>query len=721
GANDRAFIHFRTDHGTQATLTSPFSPSLNATSTQPQYEGQFNETHTFGPNTVNQFIAAASWYAATFNLTNPSAALQLVPFEIGFSGALSRLGRDFSVFPQGRRSTQYQFIDDLSHTMGKHNVKVGLNFTRNDISNLDPGIGTLGLATTTLSNFFSGTVSSYAQSFVPRLEQPIARYGLGFYAQDEWAVTQRLKLTLAMRFDHNSNPICVTNCFGNLTGPFESITHDVTIPYNQVIRTGQAQMITGTRWPRFDYEPRIGFAFTPFGPGRNTVIRGGIGMFSDFLPATISDQLMNNSPLNNRFTLTGLPLTPALQTTAAAANAAFLSGFNSGGTFATLSTSPTFVPPSFFTLGPIMRDPNYAEWNLELQQGIGSRASVSINYVGNHGYHELIQNYGLNSFCDVTPALPGETAAGTCATALGATAGFPGLPLSPADPRFGTVAEAQSVGVSNYNGVTVSFKQRFSSLQIQANYTWSHALDEISNSGLLAYNFNTNSSILNQINPFCLRCNNYGNADYDVRHNFNLNYVFNSPDRYGPHGVLGGWVLSGTLFVRTGLPYSVIDSAATGTLAGYNYGTSPAGGAGPQLLAGIIGTPSLSCPGGITGYNPNGAPCEVASDFTGTAVPTLGFLNQRRNQFRGPGFLDTDFSIIKNFHIPKWEGGTLGVGASFFNILNHPNFDQPVADVSSPLFGTVQSTVAPPTTPFGAFIGSSASFRIIQLNARITF
>jgi hypothetical protein len=180
-------------------------------------------------------------------------------------------------------------------------------------------------------------------------------------------------------------------------------------------------------------------------------------------------------------------------------------------------------------------------------------------------------------------------------------------------------------------------------------------------------------------------------------------------------------VLSGTLFARTGLPYSVTDNATTSILNGFNYGTSPDGGASPQVLAGILGTPPLSCPGGVTGYSPNGAPCEVASNFTGSATPTSGFLNQTRNQFRGPGFLDTDFAVTKNFHIPRWEGATLGVGATFFNLLNHPNFDQPIADVSNPLFGTVQATVNPPTTPFGAFIGSAASFRIIQLNARVTF
>ena len=74
GSNDRLFVHFRTDHGTQATYTDPINPVFNAVSTQPQYEGQLQENHTFGTSMVNQFILSGSWYSAIFSTANLGAS-----------------------------------------------------------------------------------------------------------------------------------------------------------------------------------------------------------------------------------------------------------------------------------------------------------------------------------------------------------------------------------------------------------------------------------------------------------------------------------------------------------------------------------------------------------------------------------------------------------------------------------------------------------------------
>jgi len=117
GTNDRLFGHFRTDHGSQATLTDAISPLFNLGSTQPQYEGQLEETHTLGANAVNQFIASGQWSSSLFNVPNLQAALQAQPFRLAFAGgAFSSLGRELNTVPQGRNVTQYQFVDDFSIT-----------------------------------------------------------------------------------------------------------------------------------------------------------------------------------------------------------------------------------------------------------------------------------------------------------------------------------------------------------------------------------------------------------------------------------------------------------------------------------------------------------------------------------------------------------------------------------------------------------------------------
>jgi hypothetical protein len=94
---------------------------------------------------------------------------------------------------------------------------------------------------------------------------------------------------------------------------------------------------------------------------------------------------------------------------------------------------------------------------------------------------------------------------------------------------------------------------------------------------------------------------------------------------------------------------------------------------------------------------------------------------QRRNQIYGPALFDTDMSLMKNFRIPHWEGAQLQVGAQAFNLFNHPNFDQPVGDVSNPEFGSIVRTVGPTTSIFGSFLGGDACPRAVQIRAQLSF
>jgi hypothetical protein len=711
GDNDRLFVHFRTDHGVQATYTDPINPLFNAVSTQPQYEGQLQENHTFGTSLVNQFILSGSWYSAIFSTSNLADSTQLIPFRVGFSGAaFYPLGRNFNVWPQGRNVSQYGVVDDLSWQKGSHSLKFGVTFRRNDITDYSPGIGSIGYSFgDSLDSFFNGLGDNYQQNFAVRPTQPVALYALGFYAQDEWAMRPNFKLTLSLRGDHNSNPVCQTNCFARLNDSFLNIDHSVDTPYNATIQTGLNKALAN--YTNVSWQPRIGFAWSPFGSGRNTVIRGGFGLFTDAFPATIADSLLNNSPLNNPFQVGQAPLSPGAANNqaalAAAANTSFVQGFAAGQTLAEIqAANPLFVVPSFTNATRRIIAPQYQEWNLEVQHAFGQRTTLSLNYVGNHGVHEAVQNPGLNAFCDgVTP-----DPANSCLTAFGGTA-FTGLPTSPLDPRFGTITEVGTVANSNYNGLTASLRHQFRSVQVQANYTWSHALDEVSNAGFLPYTFNTNTSVLSPQDPFNLR-GNYGNADYDVRHYFSLNYVWDVPRFWGPRAVFGDWTVSGTIFARSGLPFTVVDSNATSILAANNYG-GVLNGTGAFVFANYLGGAPSSCSSDAVN-----TPCLTSAMFS---PATSGLGTQRRNQFYGPKFFDTDFTVMKNFRIPKWEAGKIGVGLQFFNLFNHPNFDQPVADVANPQFGSIITTVSSPTSILGSFLGGDASPRLIQVKATLTF
>src|SRR5579871_229433 len=333
GNRDRMFVHFRTDHGLQATITDPLNRALNAQSVQPQYEGQLQETHQVGADGVNQFILAGSWYSAIFGPPNIAAAQALIPYQLNFAGGeFNTPGSAFyGTWPQGRNVTQYQISDDYGWQKGAHNLKFGVNFRRNDLTDYTPGgnFATIPLAVFgSEASFFSGTVDAYQQAYASRPTQPLAIYSLGLYAQDEWAVRPSLKVTLSLRAEHNSNPVCQTNCFARLADSFLNISHDPTQPYNQAIKTGLHGALPS--YQGISWEPRVGFAWQPLGKG-STVIRGGVGIFSDIFPGTIATLFDTNPPLKNTFLATGqlAPGRPgSAQTAATVSNAAFVSGFN---------------------------------------------------------------------------------------------------------------------------------------------------------------------------------------------------------------------------------------------------------------------------------------------------------------------------------------------------------------------------------------------------------
>jgi len=704
GNNDKLFVRVQHESGQQATYTDPLTSAFNAQSAQPEWQSQLSETHTFGNNKVNNFIASLQWYSALFTMANPTAEFQTLPQTVAFGdNSIFPLNNDGTAFPQGRSVTQYGIVDDFSWTRGRHGLRFGVNFRRDDVSDHN-FTGVIPFAQeTSLNDFAFGGVAPantavgnlVAQNFPLSTNVPISLYQLGWYASDELKVNSNLKLTLTMRFDHLSNPVCQTSCFQSLSGPFQDLNR--TDPVNQALRTG-----LNTAFPSVTsivYQPRVGFAWSPFG-AKNTVVRGGFGIFSDAIPTGGIDDILTNAPNDPSFVLFNGALSPAapgnLNGQAIAANAAFRANFANGGAV------PAF---NFFNPGKV-QIPRYNEWDLEVQQALGWHTTVSAKYVGNHGEHEEITNPALNAF-----------------SPTGAT--FGGLPITIPDPRFGVVAQTQNSGNSNYNGITLTAAHTVNGgFQFQASYTYSHALDEISNSSLNPFGLNSNGNVdvVTPLNPFNIRQLNYGSADYDIRQSFVMNYVWSDALRHltarGPNALMKGWTLSGTIFKHTGFPYSIWSSNETAALQGSLFGsTSPA--TTTAVLANVVGSPNINC-GASAARLVNGQPnpCYNAANFVD---PTNDFGTQRRNQFRGPGYFDTDFNVEKSFAMPKWEKAQFSVGARFFNLFNHPNFAFPNTNADSGQFGQITQTVSQPTTIYGSGLGADASPRVIELQAKFVF
>jgi hypothetical protein len=322
-----------------------------------------------------------------------------------------------------------------------------------------------------------------------------------------------------------------------------------------------------------------------------------------------------------------------------------------------------------------------------------------VNYAGNHAIYLPIQNDGVNGYCPPS----------TCPN------GFAGVPSAPIDPRFVTVTQIQNNGVSVYDGLTASLQRRFANgFQFQFGYTWSHALDDISNGGFDPFGEKTIVGFTNPEDPNNISLHNYGSSDYDVRHEFTGNYVWEDALRHlfhwGPNAVFGGWTIGGTISYRTGLPFTVVDSGTSGQLNPY--------GLGGPTFAWLTGAGPTSCGKSATVAT---TPCFANGEFAPSAGPLsfTGYSNQGRNEFRGPGYFDTDLDVSKFFTIH--ENAKLGLGMQFFNLFNHPNFDQPVNNIADSNVGQIINSVGPATSILGAFLGGDASPRIIQLKLQFQF
>ena len=677
--------------------------------------GQVSETHVFGPNTVNEFKGSALFYAALFVPSDPSGALAALPTFVGFSGnPFSPVGAwgeppfpPGFFFPQGRRVFQYQVLDDLSHIRAKHTFRVGFSWLHDNITDLDFqafGGPINGALNTTLTDFFNGGGSntSLTQAFPSASEAGLRFNTYGGYVADDWKVNDRLTVSLNLRLESYASPTCDTNCFSRLATAFTGTPdpNAASTPYNQLILSGQHEAYPHTQ--SLVWEPRVGIAWRPF-HSDNTVIRTGAGVFADEIPGALAENAAFNAPGLNAFTIGNGTLAPgiggSLFSTAAQANQALLSQFRSGGSFNSISQSvPGFAAPSFFSFPNAFNQPTYYKWNFEVEQALGAKMGLTVNYSGMHGIHIPVADEGLNGYCP-TSVCPN---------------GFVGLPTAAPNLALGTVTQYLSAGTSNYNGVTISLQRRLSAgLTFNVNYTWSHALDDVSNGGVANLPFGilvTDPSITVLQNPFNVR-GNYGNSDYDVRHYFSASFVLTDMFRHagfhwGPNRVFGGWTLSGNWFWRSGLPFTAVDNSALAPLLGLNYAGA------------IFASPVTTVPG--TCGNAVNSPCLTTSQFAPAAngAPS-GFGTMGRNSIYGPHFFDVDMALMKDVKIT--EHVTFSFGAQAYNVFNHPNFDQPVNDISNPQFGSSIAAVGPPTSLLGSFVGAGSSPRFLEIKGVVRF
>jgi len=573
-----------------------------------------------------------------------------------------------------------------------------------------------------MQSFVNGGTGEWLQQYSPTTDVPIGIWGLGFYLEDQWKVSSNFTLMGALRFEHNANPTCNTNCLSNFKTGFSNLPSVTSpspadVPYSSDFNTSLHNAFPGT--DAINVSPRISFSWAPgasdhfpYFPGNNkTVISGGVGIFYDNPAAGTLDNLLGNpphsvlfgiAPLDANFGTLGIipydTSNPASGPNSfKAASAAFNVNDSYNQLAAILNPIIGYTPPiSPTAIVGTIHSPQVQEWNLKVDQEVTKSVGLSVGYNGNHSIHLPYFNNWWNAV-----------------SSTGVFAGVPGMNPNPVS-NYGTVRTLQSGALSNYNGITASVRLQYHSwLMGHFNYTYSHALDETSNGGLFPIgNTSNGAGIQQQINPGSLRANNYGNADYDVRNLFNADYVVTPPVHFEnkfAKAALGGWQWSGKVFARSGLPYSVLDSYTNPDLVNGGIALASLTSAGAQASCGMGAAYSNSSP----------HPCLNANAFATGVTAYTSYPNQTRNQFRGPHYIDFDMGLYKTFQVK--ERLNFGLGATAFNVFNHPNFNLPVGTLGSPYFGQITSMQGVPTSPYGNFLGFDSSVRVVQLSLKMSF
>lgn len=725
--NNAAWFRFQADTGVQAQYTDPINPLFNSISPQPQYSFGAGYTHVFSQSLVNYFNPGFTWYESLFGPSDYAKTLAAFPIVLQGQGAnapFSNIGGADNTWVQGRRATRFFINDNLAWTHGAHELRFGTNMRIFRLNDYDFGEGNVPTVTyTTLPQFIHGVASTALETFPVSLNEPFNFLNLDFYLQDTWKVTPKLTWTVGIRDTFNSNPLNPHAQVARLDGSFGAVSHDVNEPLNAAIQTDLQNLFSST--PLAILQPRTAIAWQF---ARNSVLRTGFGLFSDILPGSVADAIGTNPPYVQRFqggllgTVGGMAIAPGVPNSAVdaavAANQAFRLGFAQGElSCASPQANPAAcLQPVAITAVPDgkLHPPYFMEWSLGIEHQFGNTASMRAQYVGTRAVDlpYLMQENGYQSACQ------------------GCFAPFPYL--EPVDPRFAAVTQFATGANSHYNGLQFTAMKRLShGLQGTINYSFSRCMDTVSNGGFLPFSA---GGILSPLPGNLSR--DYGPCDYDIRHNFNAQYLYQLPAKVRSHWLsyaLNGWQVSGTVFWHSGIPFTVLSTPYSAN------GNGIVQGGGPQFASVVAGQPlyehnpipGVTQLGTVQWLNPNA--------FVSAVDPSTGacsggdnrqncqFGNLGRNALRGPNFFWSDLDLTKSFSLT--ERVKFRLEAQFFNVFNHPNFGLPsivLAGIpgkpsTQTGFGAATYTVSPPTGLLGVGLGADSSPRMIALHARLEF
>lgn len=521
----------------------------------------------------------------------------------------------------------------------------------------------------------------------------VSYHSYGFYFQDDWKVSPKLTINLGVRYDFNAPWSEKYNRINNWDGT--TIT-DV----NGLALRGGLQFPGVNGLPRGQFQnnrtniaPRFGFAYSP---DQKTVVRGGFGMY--YGPTNGAAFAGNMSPYTGFSASTSWISTLNGITPASLLNDPFPSGFqrapgSSEGLLTLLGQSLETMDRGRLNL--------YSEqWNFGIERTLPGSFLLSAAYAGSHGvhlyspvnYNQLPDQYLSmgNSLLSLVPnPFYGLVTSGPLSTPTVQQSQL----LRPY-PQFQTItAESNSYGNSIYHSLQVKLERRFShGVGMLLSYTYSKLIDDVLPSDTYS-GFPGESFSAGYIQDSYNRRADRSVASFDTPNYLTVNGNWDLPIGKGQtflnrggwaNALVGGWQLNGIFNMHTGSPLGL--TTQTNTL--YNY--SAYGYAGnverPNYVGGAVYTPGsiASRVGDYFNVGAFGLPEPFTYGNSGRLLPYL----------RGPGAVQLDMSLFKE--IPVHERMHLQFRAEVFNLLNHPQFDNPNTVIGSPQAGVISNQVNSP-------------------------
>jgi len=587
---------------------------------------------------------------------NPNSAFGLNTLPPDFSsrdlglptidvGAYSPIGSTASD-SRGRIDTNYQLFGNVSLTKGRHNYKVGYEWRRTFIDSfidsghrgklvfsdhLDPVTG--NVVVSALDDFLSGMIDGGSSA-----EGAGTRYsyqnGSGAYLLDSWRMTSKITVDYGLRWDYFGVIGAKNNAFS---------IFNVT---NGSLETVGAAGGPGSLYPKnwTDIAPRLSVADDLLGNGK-LVIRASAGIFYD---GPSQDFFVGNQAYNTNAGEAG-PIFNGI-------------GFSTTLAPTIVSGAPIFggyQPNSVFTVDQKLVTPRYGSYNLNIESQVAKMVAVQVGYVGSQGRH-------LYRFRDLNQVNNVDGSVDICGTGQLITYGQQCYPTytygSFVDIPLYYVNQIETSAMSNYNSLQATMKlQNWHNLTSTVNYTWAHSIDTASD-GL---DFVPNAAMPdNSFNPRGERAS----SNFDVRQRVQWYWNYKLPSFHEAQKILNGWALDGMFNFATGQPYTV--SYLFETLYGGNYNGSGEYFGRPD----IIGDPHKGAHGtNLLNMAAFAAPCTL--DGLGDCINGHPG-SEGRNAFNAPNYTNFDFSLTKTSHLT--EKVAMELRGDFFNILNHPNFSNPL-------------------------------------------